>query len=397
MKEIILIKDGELALKGLNRSSFEDTLIKNIKERISELGAFSYKKSQSTVVIEPQDENADMDEAVSRIKKVFGIVGISRCAVCGRDIDEIKKTALSYLEDELSLAKTFKVTAKRADKNFPLNSPAICREVGGFLLEKIRTLSVDVHTPDVTVSIEIRDGRAYIHGAQLPGAGGLPTGTSGRACLLISGGIDSPVAGYMMAKRGLKLTAVHFASPPYTSELAEMKVHELLGKVSEYSGRINLFTVPFTTVQEAIRDYCPEEMFTVTMRRIMMKIASRIALWQGCGALITGESLAQVASQTMPAISCTDECAALPVFRPCIGMDKSEIVVISRLIDAFDISIRPYEDCCTVFTPRHPRTRPTPQYAKETEALIPDEEKLLSAAFEGARLKVIESFGKTRA
>ena len=392
MKEIILLKDGELALKGLNRSTFEDMLIKNIKERISSLGEFSYRKAQSTIVVSPENEDIDLDEAVSRIGKVFGIVGMSRAAVCEKDIDVIRQTAYEYLKDDLMFAKTFKVTAKRADKNFPLKSPEICDEVGGYLLSKIRGLKVDVHEPDVTVAVEVRDNGVYIHGRQLPGAGGMPTGTAGRACILISGGIDSPVAAYMMAKRGVRLTAVHFASPPYTSELAEMKVHELLGKVSMYSGRINLFTVPFTALQEAIRDYCPEEMFTVTMRRIMMRLATRIAEWQGADALITGESLGQVASQTIHALKCTDECAGLPVFRPCIGMDKNEIVVISRKIDTFDISIRPYEDCCTVFTPRHPRTRPTPKYAREVEAMIPDLEKMMDEAFEGAVLKIIEEY-----
>jgi len=392
MKEIILIKDGELALKGLNRSTFEDTLIKNMRERISSLGNFTFRKAQSVIVVEPENEDVDLDEAVSRIGKVFGIVGISRCAVCEKDIDRIRETARVYLQDELLFAKTFKVTAKRSDKTFPFKSPQICDEVGGYLLSKFRGLKVDVHNPEVTVTVEVRDDSAYIHGAQLKGAGGMPSGTSGRACLLISGGIDSPVAGYMMAKRGVKLTAVHFASPPYTSELAEMKVHELLGRVSMYSGRVNLFTVPFTEIQEAIRDDCPEEMFTVTMRRVMMKLASRIAVWQGCDALITGESLGQVASQTIHALKCTDECAALPVFRPCIGMDKNEIIEISRKIDTFDISIRPYEDCCTVFTPRHPRTRPTPEYAREVEALLPDEEALLQRAYDGAKLLVIEAF-----
>ena len=394
MKEIILIKDGELALKGLNRSTFEDTLIKNMRERIAPLGNFTFRKAQSVIVVEPETEDVDLDEAVSRIEKVFGIVGISRCAVCEKDIGRIRKTAYAYLQDELIFARTFKVTAKRSDKNFPYKSPEICDEVGGYLLSKIRGLKVDVHDPEVTVTVEVRDDSAYIHGTQLKGAGGMPTGTSGRACLLISGGIDSPVAGYMMAKRGVKLTAVHFASPPYTSELAEMKVHELLGRVSMYSGRVNLFTVPFTEIQEAIRDYCPEEMFTVTMRRVMMKLASRIAVWQGCDALITGESLGQVASQTIYALKCTDECADLPVFRPCIGMDKNEIIEVSRRIDTFDISIRPYEDCCTVFTPRHPRTRPTPEYARQIEALLPDEEALLQRAYDGAKLLVIEAFAK---
>ncbi len=391
MKEIILIKDGELALKGLNRSSFEDILIKNMKEKLRPLGEFKFRKSQSTVTVEPLDEDTDMDEAVERLQKVFGIVGLSRCAVCEKDIEEIKKIAAEYLEYDLLGAETFKVTAKRADKKFPLKSPQICDEVGGAILETYPELTVDVRNPDVTVTVEIRDTAAYIHGTQLKGAGGMPSGTGGRVCLLISGGIDSPVAGYMLAKRGVRITAVHFASPPFTSELAEMKVHELLGKVAEYSGRINLFTVPFTDIQMAIRDNCPEEMFTVTMRRIMMKLAGRIAEWQGCSALVTGESLGQVASQTLYALKCTDECADMPVFRPCIGMDKNEIVEISRKIDAFDISIRPYEDCCTVFTPRHPRTRPTPEYAREVEAMLPDEDELLQKAFDGAKLKIIET------
>ena len=390
MKEIILIKDGEIALKGLNRSSFEDVLIKNMKEKLRPVGEFRFRKSQSTVTVEPVDEFTDMDEAVERLQKVFGIVGISRCAVCEKDIDKITALAAEYLDDELRFAKSFKVTAKRSDKKFPLKSPQICDEVGGAILSKFPRLKVDVHEPEVIVSVEIRDTAAYIHGKQLKGAGGMPSGTGGRVCLLISGGIDSPVAGYMLAKRGVRLTAVHFASPPYTSELAEMKVHELLGKVANYSGGINLFTVPFTEIQVAIKDYCPEEMFTVIMRRIMMKLSTMIAEWQGCNALVTGESLGQVASQTLHAIRCTDECAGMPVFRPCIGMDKNEIVEISRKIEAFNISIRPYEDCCTVFTPRHPRTRPTPGYAREVEALIPNEDEMIQRAFDGAKLKIIE-------
>ena len=392
MKEIILLKDGELALKGLNRSTFEDILIKNLREKLAGLGAFRFVKSQSTVTVEPESENTDLDEAMERIRKVFGVVGVSRAGVCEKEIGAITRCACEYLKDELCTAHTFKVKAKRSDKTFPYNSPAICDEVGGAVLAAFPGISVDVHTPDVTVNVEVRDRFAYIHGRQYPGAGGMPTGTGGRACVLISGGIDSPVAAYMMAKRGVKLTAVHFASPPYTSALAEDKVHELLEKVSAYAGRVNLFTVHFTELQEAIRDYCPEEMFTVTMRRLMMQVASRIALWQGCDALITGESLGQVASQTIHALRCTDECAALPVFRPCIGMDKNEIIALSRKIDAFEISIRPYEDCCTVFTPRHPRTRPTPEYAREIEAMIPEKEALIERAVKSAKLLVIEAY-----
>lgn len=375
MKEIILLKDGELALKGLNRRTFEDILMKNIRQRLRHsVGEFKFTRSQSTCVIAPIDENVDFDRAVDIIQHIFGVVGISRAAQCEKDIEVIKNTALEYLRDELSFARTFKVEAKRSDKNFPYNSPEICREVGGFILSHLHHLKVDVHNPDVKVTVEVRDNHAFIHGNQLKGAGGMPTGTGGKACVLISGGIDSPVAAWMMAKRGLSLTAVHFASPPFTSERAEMKVHELLKKVARYCGRIDLYTVHFTEIQEAIRDNSPEDMFTITMRRIMMKIASRIAEEKDCGALITGESVGQVASQTMWALRCTDDAAELPVFRPCIGMDKNEIIEISRKIDTFDISIEPYEDCCTVFTPKHPRTKPTLEMAIEAEKAAWDDE-----------------------
>lgn len=385
MKEIILLKDGELALKGLNRRTFEDILIKNIRQRLRHsVGEFKFIRSQSTTVIEPNDENIDFEKAVDIIQHVFGVVGISRAAQCEKDIEVIKQTAYEYLNDELTFARTFKVEAKRSDKKFPYNSPQICNEVGGFLLSKFHHLKVDVHNPDVKVTVEVRDQHAFIHGNQLKGAGGMPTGTGGNACVLISGGIDSPVAAWMMAKRGLKLTAVHFASPPYTSQRAEMKVHELLKKVAKYSGRIDLYTVHFTDLQERIRDNAPEDMFTITMRRMMMKIASAIAEKNDCNALITGESVGQVASQTMWALRCTDDAAELPVFRPCIGMDKNEIIEISRKIDTFDISIEPYEDCCTVFTPKHPKTKPTVEMAREAEALAWDDE-LIKTAIESAQ------------
>ena len=349
--------------------------MKNIRQRLRHsVGEFKFTRSQSTCVIAPVDENVDFDRAVDIIQHIFGVVGISRAAQCEKDIEVIKNTALEYLRDELSFARTFKVEAKRSDKNFPYNSPEICREVGGFILSHLHHLKVDVHNPDVKVTVEVRDNHAFIHGNQLKGAGGMPTGTGGKACVLISGGIDSPVAAWMMAKRGLSLTAVHFASPPFTSERAEMKVHELLKKVARYCGRIDLYTVHFTEIQEAIRDNSPEDMFTITMRRIMMKIASRIAEEKDCGALITGESVGQVASQTMWALRCTDDAAELPVFRPCIGMDKNEIIEISRKIDTFDISIEPYEDCCTVFTPKHPRTKPTLEMAIEAEKAAWDDE-----------------------
>ncbi len=389
MKEIILLKDGELALKGLNRRTFEDILIKNIRQRLRYgVGEFKFTRAQSTTIIEPCDDNIDFEKAVDIIRHVFGVVGISRAAQCEKDIDAIKSTALEYLSDDLTFAKTFKVEAKRSDKKFPYNSPQICNELGGFLLSKFKHLKVDVHNPDIKVTVEVRDKHAFIHGNQLKGAGGMPTGTGGNGCVLISGGIDSPVAAWMMAKRGLKLTAVHFASPPYTSQRAEMKVHELLKKVAKYSGRIDLYTVHFTELQERIRDFAPEDMFTITMRRLMMKISSEIATKNDCQALITGESVGQVASQTLWALRCTDDAASLPVFRPCIGMDKNEIVEISRKIDTFDISIEPYEDCCTVFTPKHPKTKPTVEMSRQAEEAAFDGE-LIKAATENAKHTVI--------
>lgn len=367
MKEIILIKDGELALKGLNRATFEDMLVKNIRRRLNRFGKFEYKKSQSTITIEPKDESTDLEGAVDEISRVFGIAGFSRAAVAEKNTDDILELAPKYLENDLLNIKKFKVEAKRSDKRFPYTSPEISALMGEKLLEAFPHLSVDVHSPEITVTVEIRD-RAYIRGNQLKGAGGMPVGSSGKAGLLISGGIDSPVSGYMMAKRGVELTAIHFASPPYTSKMAEDKVHELLRRVARYSGRITLYTVPFTEIQEQIRDNCPEDFFTLVMRRFMMRIASEIAKKCGCLALITGESVAQVASQTLSALLCTDDAAALPVMRPCIGMDKEEIITIARKIDTFETSIQPFEDCCTVFTPKHPKTKPTLDDVKAAES-----------------------------
>ncbi|MGN0573601.1 MAG: tRNA uracil 4-sulfurtransferase ThiI [Acutalibacteraceae bacterium] len=390
MKEIILIKNGELALKGLNRRTFEDMLIKNMRRRLEPVGKFKFTVAQSTIVAEPEDEQTDLDEAVERIGKVFGIAGFSRAAAVEKDTDVILRSAEEYLAPQLLTARSFKVEAKRSDKKFPLNSPQICAKAGEYLLGKFPHLTVDVHTPDLVVNIEVRDAYAYIHGKQIKGAGGMPTGSAGRAALLISGGIDSPVAGYMMAKRGLELIAVHFASPPYTSERAEQKVHSLLKQVSKYSGRIGLWVVPFTETQELIKDNCPEEIFTVIMRRMMMRTAQIIAKRENAGALITGESVGQVASQTMPAIACTDAVCEMPVFRPLIGMDKDEVIAISRKIDTFDISILPYEDCCTVFTPKHPRTRPTLEYVEECEKAL-ETDRLSRECAENARFVAINA------
>lgn len=388
VKEIILLKNGELALKGLNRHTFEDILINNMRRRLLDLGPFKFSTSQSTIMAEPLDEGIDLDEAVDRLARVFGLAGLSRAAAVEKDMDVILRVAGEYLASQLLAVKSFKVDAKRSDKKFPFNSPQICGELGGILLERYPHLQVDVHNPELTVNVEIRDNFAYIHGNQIKGAGGMPVGSSGKAALLISGGIDSPVAGWMMAKRGLELVAVHFASPPYTSPKAELKVHSLLKKVARYSGRITLFVVPFTTIQERIKDNCPEELFTVIMRRFMMKIAEIIALRENCGALITGESVGQVASQTMYAIACTDAVTSIPVFRPLIGMDKDEVIIASRKIETFDISILPFEDCCTVFTPKHPRTRPKLDYVEKAESVL-DAEPLINEAVNGAEVTVI--------
>lgn len=368
MKEIILLKDGEIVLKGLNRRTFEDVLKKNIKHALSPLGSFEIRSAQSIIYVKPLSDDIDLDEACLKISRVFGIVSYSRAAICEeKTLESIMATAPVYLEKELKAAKTFKVEARRSDKRFPYKSPEICAELGGVILDKFPHLSVDVHNPDLIVNVEVRDFGAYVHGAALRGAGGIPVGTSGNAAILISGGIDSPIAAYMMAKRGLKLTAIHFASPPYTSKRAEDKVVRLLRRVSRYAGKMTMYTVPFTKIQETIKNECPEELFTIIMRRLMMQISSQIAEDNNCTALITGESLGQVASQTIGALSCTDEAADLLVFRPLIGMDKQEIIDISYKIDTYDISIEPYEDCCTVFTPKHPRTRPVLKYVKEAQ------------------------------
>lgn len=367
MKEIILIKVGEIVLKGLNRKNFENMLIKNMKNALRGVAQCKITSAQSTIYVEPCYDDADIDEICERISKVFGIVAFHRAAVAEKTMESIAEVSLKYLEETLEGTSTFKVEAKRSDKKFPLKSPEICRELGGIILQQFNHLTVDVHNPDVQVTVEVRDFGAYIHASVIKGAGGVPVGSSGNGTILISGGIDSPVAAWMMAKRGLRLNAVHFASPPYTSQRAEDKVVRLLKKVSAYAGNITMYTVPFTEIQEKIKNDCPEELFTIIMRRLMMQISQRIAQDTDSSCLITGESLGQVASQTMPAIVTTDEASDMVVFRPLIGMDKEEIIQISRKIDTFDISIEPYEDCCTVFTPKHPRTRPVLKYVKEAQ------------------------------
>lgn len=389
MKEIVLLKCGEIVLKGLNRRSFEDVMIKNMKRRIADLGTFVIRKSQSTIYVEPQDEDIDMPLLLSRLQTVFGIAALTPALVLEKDFAKIAQAAPDYLRQGLSAATTFKVNGKRSDKSFAMDSPALCCELGGILLDAFPHLRVDVQNPQVTVTVEIRETAAYLHLNQLPGGGGIPVGCGGRAALLLSGGIDSPVAGYMMAKRGVELVAVHFASPPYTSDRARQKVLDLAQKLAPYSGRIKLYIIPFTQLQEMIRDRGPEEYFTLLMRRTMMRITETIAQKEECGGLITGESLGQVASQTLQALACTDTVTTLPVLRPLIGMDKEEIVRIARKIDTFETSILPFEDCCTVFTPKHPKTKPRMDVVAGEEQKLALPAELLTAAVNDAETMII--------
>ena len=389
MKEIILAKYGEIALKGLNKNLFEDLLIKNIKRRLKPIGRFDYSRQQSTIYIIPEDESIDLDYTMEKLQTVFGIAVICRAAVVEKNFEKICEGAIEYLTDTLSYAKTFKVQAKRADKRFPMKSPEICSDLGGVILEKFSNLKVDVKNPEVTVTVEIRDTKAYVHAVKIPGAGGLPVGSSGKAMLLLSGGIDSPVAGYMMAKRGIHISAIHYISPPYTSDRARMKVEQLCQKLTGYCGNISFFCVPFTEIQETIKDKCPGEYFTIIMRRLMMEIAQKISEKDESLALITGESVGQVASQTLKAIACTDAVCRMPVFRPLIGMDKTEIISVSRKIDTFDISIQPYEDCCTVFTPKHPKTRPCLDEVEKAQNCF-DFTEMIRKAVDETELKLIK-------
>ena len=375
----MLLKLGELVLKGLNRGNFEKRLMKNLAWRIRNFGEFKIYCMQSTIYVEPQSDSCDMDAAFDAATKVFGVVNISRAAECEKDIAKIIETAKEYLAETLQYAKTFKVEAKRSDKSFPMKSPEIAIAVGGELHDAFENLEVDVKNPEVCVRVEVRDRAAFVHANPTPGAGGLPVGINGRAAILLSGGIDSPVAAYMMAKRGVELFGIHFFSYPYTSERAKEKVIELARLVGVYAGNIKIAMVPFTKIQEEIRAHCKEEYFTLIMRRFMMKIAEELAKANNCGSLITGESLGQVASQTMEALGVTENGIELPVLRPVIGMDKEEIVAIARRINTFETSILPYEDCCTVFTPKHPRTKPKLSQIVEEETKLPFAELVAEA------------------
>ena len=388
MNEIILLKLGEMVLKGLNRRSFEDKLQANLHRRLRPFGQFRVYTRQSATYVEPIREGCDVEGAYEALKHVFGIVGLSLARPCGKDKDAILACAKEFLDDQLRAARTFKVETKRADKTFPMTSIQLSQYVGGELHEAYDNLEVDVHHPELTVYVEVRDYAAYVHTQPQPGAGGLPVGINGRAVSLLSGGIDSPVASWMIAKRGVALDMVHFFSYPYTSLEAKEKVLELARLLTPWTGRLTVHVVPFTAIQEELRRSCPEELFTVIMRRFMMRIAQEVARRCGAKALVTGECLGQVASQTMEAMAVTGQVVSLPVFRPVVGMDKEEIVRIARKIGTFEPSILPYEDCCTVFTPRHPKTRPSLEEIQEAEAAL-DIDGLIETAMQGIERVVL--------
>ena len=388
MKEIFLLKLGEIVLKGANKRQFESKLRQNVRRRMKLYGNFDVYLMQSTLYVEPMDEECDVDGAWEACRSIFGVVSLCRCRPCEKNLDAIFEAVENYLGDDLDCAESFKVESKRSDKRFPLTSIQLSQEIGGRIAEAHPSCRVDVRHPAYTVFVEVRDLAAYVHGPAEAGAGGLPTGVGGRAMCLLSGGIDSPVAAYMIAKRGVEIECVHFFSYPYTSQLAKDKVIELARLVTKYSGKMTVNVVSFTEIQEAIRDNCAEEFFTLIMRRFMMEISQRIAKHDGCGALITGENLGQVASQTMEAMAVTGAVVDIPIFMPLVGMDKEEIVTIARKIGTLDTSILPYEDCCTVFTPKHPKTKPTLSQLINAEKAL-DRESLIQRALDSVeKIKV---------
>ncbi len=391
MKEIFLMKLGEIVLKGANKRQFEARLRQNVRRRMKNFGNFDVYIMQSTVYVEPMDEMADVESAWEACHYIFGVVSLCRCRPCEKNLDAIYEAVEAYLGADLDCAKSFKVESKRSDKAFPLTSISISQEIGGRLAESHPHVEVDVHKPDYTVYVEVRDLAAYVHGPAEPGAGGLPTGVGGRAMCLLSGGIDSPVSSYMIAKRGVEIESVHFFSYPYTSQLAKDKVIELARLVTRFSGRMTVNIVSFTEIQEAIRDNCPEEFFTLIMRRFMMEISQRIAKDHGCGALVTGENLGQVASQTMEAMAVTGAVVDIPIFMPLVGMDKEDIVTIARRIGTLETSILPYEDCCTVFTPKHPKTKPTLGQVLHAEMKL-DRQALIERALDSVEKIVVKYY-----
>ncbi len=383
--ELILIKIGELILKGNNRRQFEERLMMNIRHSVSKVGNYKIYRAQGTMYVEPKDENSKIAPAVECVKKVFGITQISPAYIAKKDMNDIYRVIKEKLAGPLSNAKTFKVEAKRADKKFPLQSPEICAQAGGVILESFNHLTVNVKEPEITVNVDIRDEYAYVYCEKIRGAGGIPTGSSGKAALLLSGGIDSPVAGWLMAKRGVNLISINFFSYPYTSQRAKEKVIELNRILEGYAGKIPMYIVPFTEIQMEIKDKCPESQLTIIMRRFMNRIAQRIAEENGASVLITGESLGQVASQTMQSMVVTSEVANMPILRPLVGLDKQEIINYARKIGSFETSILPYEDCCTVFVPKNPDIKPKLDKIMESEGKL-DVQALVDRAVAGTEL-----------
>ena len=378
MRELLLVRYGEVFLKGQNRPFFLRKLVDHVKEAVSGVGGRVFLSDGRIYV----SDFTDMDECIRRVTRVFGIHSVSPAVEMEKD--DFKAICAQAAKMMEPLSGTFKVLARRSDKRYPLDSPAIMREAGGYVLEHVPHLSVDVNHPDHELMIEIRKN-AYLSVDKILAVGGMPMGTNGKACLLLSGGIDSPVAGFMIAKRGVELCCVHYHSFPYTSERAREKVLELARELSEYCGKMRVHVVPFTEIQMKIHELCPENFTTLIMRRYMMRIAERLARADGAQALITGESVGQVASQTMEALGCTDEVVGMPVFRPLIGMDKSEIIERAERIGTFETSSLPYEDCCTVFTPKHPATHPRVELVRKAEEAL-DSEALIEAAIAGTEV-----------
>ena len=366
MEHVILVRYGEIALKGLNRNFFIDLLAKNIRNTLRCVESAKVKKIQGRIIVFLDE--ADLELAMSRVQKVFGIVSISDAVIIASDMKVIEENAIKRIRETEGL-KTFKITAKRGDKTFPMKSPDLCAHLGDVILNAVEGIKVDIHNPELNLWVEVRE-ETYMYHEFIPCNGGLPVGCSGKGALLLSGGIDSPVAGYMMAKRGVEVIGVYFHSFPFTSDRAKQKVVDLAKIMSQYCGKIKLFVVPFTEVQTKIVEMCPEKQTTIIIRRYMMRIAETIANNEGAKCLITGESLGQVASQTMEGLGATNAVAELPVFRPLIGFDKSEIVKIAQTIGTFETSILPYEDCCTIFVPKHPETRPKVAEMKRSEEVI---------------------------
>ncbi|MDA3733617.1 tRNA 4-thiouridine(8) synthase ThiI [Niameybacter massiliensis] len=375
MTNVFLVKYGELAIKGKNRFIFENRLVATIRKNLKPIGKFEVRKEQGRITVEPADNSIEPEVIMERLSRIFGIIGISYgIKMNERSMEAIQTLAVAHMKKEFETKErlTFKVNTKRADKRFPVSSMEVNAELGGYLLDTFpEQLTVDVHNPDVLLNVEIRN-ETYVYAGTYKGAGGMPYGTNGRATLLLSGGIDSPVAGWMIAKRGVEIDAVYFHSPPYTSERATQKVIDLAKKVALYTGQMKVHVVPFTDIQMAIYEKCPHEQLTIIMRRIMMEIAQRIGREGGSQALITGESIGQVASQTMHSLVVTDDSSSMPVFRPLIGFDKEEIVQIAKRIDTYETSILPYEDCCTIFVPKHPETKPKLEIIQHSELQLAD-------------------------